>query len=121
MLNQLLDILKESNVFLTGRGGVGKSHLTQSVIKHYKSELKNVVVLGSTGIAAVNVGGVSVHSFFKFGICSNLEELRGYDRKQRGKLGELKKMLDVCELAIRRACDARGRLLSAAARAKKRR
>ena len=89
MLNQLLDILKKSNVFLTGRGGVGKSHLTQAVIKHYKSELKNVVVLGSTGIAAVNVGGVSVHSFFKFGICSNLEELRGYDRKQRGKLGEI--------------------------------
>ena len=86
MLNQLLEILKKSNVFLTGRGGVGKSHLTQAVIKHYKSELKNVVVLGSTGIAAVNVGGVSVHSFFKFGTCSSLEELRGYDRKQRGKL-----------------------------------
>ena len=100
MLNQLLDILKESNVFLTGRGGVGKSHLTQAVIKHYKSELKNVVVLGSTGIAAVNVGGVSVHSFFKFGICSNLEELRGYDRKQRGKLGELKKLLDACDLIV---------------------
>ena len=100
MLNQLLEILKKSNVFLTGRGGVGKSHLTQAVIKHYKSELKNVVVLGSTGIAAVNVGGVSVHSFFKFGICSSLEELRGYDRKQRGKLGELKKMLDVCDLIV---------------------
>ena len=100
MLNQLLEILKKSNVFLTGRGGVGKSHLTQAVIKHYKSELKNVVVLGSTGIAAVNVGGVSVHSFFKFGICSNLEELRGYDRKQRGKLGELKKILDVCDLIV---------------------
>lgn len=100
MLNQLLEILKKSNVFLTGRGGVGKSHLTQAVIKHYKSELKNVVVLGSTGIAAVNVGGVSVHSFFKFSICSNLEELRGYDRKQRGKLGELKKMLDVCDLIV---------------------
>ena len=100
MLNQLLDILKKSNVFLTGRGGVGKSHLTQAVIKHYKSELKNVVVLGSTGIAAVNVGGVSVHSFFKFGICSNLEELRGYDRKQRGRLGELKKILDVCDLIV---------------------
>ena len=67
MLNQLLEILKKTNVFLTGRGGVGKSPLTQAVIKHYKSELKNVVVLGSTGIAAVNVGGVSVHSFFKFG------------------------------------------------------
>ena len=100
MLNQLLEILKKSNVFLTGRGGVGKSHLTQAVIKHYKSELKNVVVLGSTGIAAVSVGGVSVHSFFKFGICSNLEELRGYDRKQRGKLGELKKLLDACDLIV---------------------
>ncbi|WP_260425762.1 hypothetical protein [Campylobacter rectus] len=72
MLNQLLEILKKSNVFLTGRGGVGKSHLTQAVIKHYKSELKNVVVLGSTGIAAVNVGGVSVHSFLNSAFAQTL-------------------------------------------------
>lgn len=100
MLNQILEILEKSNVFLTGRGGVGKSYLTAAVIKHYKNELKNVVVLGSTGISAVSVGGVSVHSFFKFGICSNLEELRGLDRKQKSQLSKLKAMLDSCDLIV---------------------
>jgi glycosysltransferase len=100
VLNQIVEILKKSNVFLTGRGGVGKSYLTQAVIKYYKSELKNVVVLGSTGISAVSVGGVSVHSFFKFGICSNINELRGFDRKQRSNLSKLKAILDSCDLIV---------------------
>jgi glycosysltransferase len=100
VLNQIVEILKKSNVFLTGRGGVGKSYLTQAVIKYYKSELKNVVVLGSTGISAVSVGGVSVHSFFKFGICSNINELRGFDRKQRSNLSKLKTILDSCDLIV---------------------
>lgn len=100
MLNQILEILRSSNIFLTGRGGVGKSYLTTAIIKHYRSELKNVVVLGSTGISAVSVGGVSIHSFFKFGICSNLEELRGLDRKQKSKVSKVKAMLDSCDLLV---------------------
>lgn len=100
MLNQILNILKESNLFLTGRGGVGKSYLMRAIIEHYKKELKNVVVLGSTGISAVSVGGVSVHSFFKFGICSNLEELRGLDRNQKTALNNLKSILNSCDLLV---------------------
>ncbi|WP_445141573.1 ATP-dependent DNA helicase [Campylobacter sp.] len=92
--------MRSSNIFLTGRGGVGKSYLTTAIIKHYRSELKNVIVLGSTGISAVSVGGVSIHSFFKFGICSNLEELKGLDRKQRSKLSKVKAMLDSCDLLV---------------------
>ncbi|WP_236861349.1 ATP-dependent DNA helicase [Campylobacter sp. RM16192] len=92
--------MERSNLFLTGRGGVGKSYITTSVIKHYKNELKNVVVLGSTGISAVSVGGVSVHSFFKFGICSNLEELRGLDKKQKSQLSKVKAVLDSCDLLV---------------------
>ena len=68
MLDEILNILKTSNLFLTGGGGVGKSYLTKKIIEHYNKNEKNVVVLGSTGISAINIGGVSVHSFFKFGI-----------------------------------------------------
>ncbi|MCD8213697.1 MAG: AAA family ATPase, partial [Campylobacter sp.] len=100
MLEQILKILESSNLFLTGGGGVGKTYLTQAIIKHYKSELKNVVILGSTGISAVGIGGVSVHSFFKFGICKNYEELRLFDRRQKSKLNGVKSMLDSCDLLI---------------------
>ncbi|WP_169777028.1 ATP-dependent DNA helicase [Campylobacter mucosalis] len=100
MLEEILEILKHSNVFLTGGGGVGKSYLTSAIIKRYRSELKNVIVLGSTGISAVNIGGVSVHSFFKFGICSDFNELLAYDKKQTEKLKRLKTMLDSADLIV---------------------
>lgn len=100
MLEQILKILQTDNVFLTGGGGVGKSYISSAIIAHYKKELKNVVVLGSTGIAAVNVGGVSVHSFFKFGISASLEELSLLDAKQRQGLAKVRSVLDSCDLLV---------------------
>ncbi|MBR8462709.1 AAA family ATPase [Campylobacter sp. faydin G-105] len=100
MLAQILSILEHSNIFLTGGGGVGKTYLTQAIIKYYRNELKNVIILGSTGISAVGLGGVSVHSFFKFGICKNYEELRSFDKKQRNKLSQLRAILDICDLLV---------------------
>ncbi|MDD3324913.1 MAG: AAA family ATPase, partial [Sulfurospirillaceae bacterium] len=54
---KVLDLLKENNLFLTGGGGVGKSYLAQNIVSHLKKEGRQVVVLGSTGVSAVNVGG----------------------------------------------------------------
>lgn len=51
------------NVFITGRAGTGKSTLLQLFKNTTK---KNVVVLAPTGVAALNVGGMTIHSFFKF-------------------------------------------------------
>lgn len=53
---------KES-VFVTGRAGTGKSTLLQ--IFRNTTE-KNVVVLAPTGVAALNVKGQTIHSFFGF-------------------------------------------------------
>lgn len=51
------------NVFITGRAGTGKSTLLQ----HFRDTTnKNIVVLASTGVAAVNVKGQTIHSFFNF-------------------------------------------------------
>ncbi|MFT4565787.1 MAG: hypothetical protein ACI9FN_000740 [Saprospiraceae bacterium] len=49
------------NVFLTGSAGTGKTTLLKEVLK--KSN-KNVVVVAPTGVAAINAGGVTIHSFF---------------------------------------------------------
>lgn len=64
---QFLDIANNSNehIFLTGDAGAGKSTLVEYFIKNTK---KNVVVLAPTGVAAINVGGQTLHSFFGFGI-----------------------------------------------------
>ncbi len=50
------------SVFLTGKAGTGKSTFLRYIVKHLR---KRVVVLAPTGIAAVNVGGQTLHSFFK--------------------------------------------------------
>ncbi len=51
------------NVFLTGRAGTGKTTLLRQLIFN---SLEKAVVLAPTGLAAVNVGGQTIHSFFNF-------------------------------------------------------
>ncbi|MDX1653543.1 MAG: AAA family ATPase, partial [Brumimicrobium sp.] len=50
------------SVFLTGKAGTGKTTLLKKIIE---STHKNTVVLAPTGIAALNAGGVTIHSFFQ--------------------------------------------------------
>jgi len=52
-----------ANLFITGRAGTGKSTLLQIF---RRSTNKNVVVLAPTGVAALNVGGQTIHSLFGF-------------------------------------------------------
>lgn len=51
------------NVFLTGRAGTGKTTLLRQLIFN---SLDKAIVLAPTGLAAVNVGGQTIHSFFNF-------------------------------------------------------
>lgn len=48
-------------LFITGKGGTGKTYFLKRVIP----ALKNEVVVAPTGIAAVNAGGQTIHSFFQ--------------------------------------------------------
>ena len=53
----------DDNFFVTGRAGTGKSTL----LKFFREKTtKNVAVLAPTGIAALNAGGQTIHSFFRF-------------------------------------------------------
>ena len=58
------DVLQRTHrsVFLTGKAGTGKSTFLRFIRDNTK---KKTVVLAPTGIAAVNVGGQTMHSFFK--------------------------------------------------------
>ena len=58
---QLISFTRQS-VFLTGKAGTGKSTFLKYICQHTK---KKYVVLAPTGIAAINAGGMTLHSFFK--------------------------------------------------------
>lgn len=60
-----LDLLENTkkSLFITGRAGTGKSTL----LKHFCVNTKKpYVILAPTGVAAINVGGQTIHSFFGF-------------------------------------------------------
>lgn len=59
------DIVANTNtcLFITGKAGTGKT----TFVKRIQEEInKNFIVLAPTGIAAINVGGETMHSFFGF-------------------------------------------------------
>ena len=99
-LQDVKDELEVSNIFLTGGAGVGKSYMTNEIIDSYRTDGKQVIPLGSTGVSAVNIGGFTIHSFFIFGISSNFEELSISDKKSKKRLSELKKILKATDLII---------------------
>jgi ATP-dependent exoDNAse (exonuclease V) alpha subunit len=64
-INDALDLMENTsqNLFITGKAGTGKSTLLTYFRLYTK---KKVVVLAPTGVAAINVQGQTIHSFFKF-------------------------------------------------------
>ena len=50
------------NIFLTGKAGTGKTTFLHDL---KKTSPKRMVVLAPTGVAAINAGGVTIHSFFQ--------------------------------------------------------
>ena len=51
-----------TNIFLTGKAGTGKT----TFLKNLKAQSpKRMVVVAPTGVAAINAGGVTIHSFFQ--------------------------------------------------------
>jgi len=58
-------ILNGENVFVTGKAGTGKSTFLRWITREL-ADKKSVAVLAPTGLAAINVGGQTIHSFFLF-------------------------------------------------------
>lgn len=85
---QLLD--SQSNIFLTGKAGTGKSTL----IRHFMDRTdRHVVVVAPTGIAALNVGGYTIHRLFSFGASTTLDDVRA-GRYYPGRFAKVLKNLD---------------------------
>lgn len=61
------------SVFLTGKAGTGKTtflkYITQTTTKRF-------IVLAPTGVAAINAGGSTIHSFFQLPLCPYLPDVK---------------------------------------------
>lgn len=69
--NHVLELAKKGkSIFFTGSAGTGKSILLKSIIKALKEiqGLGAVAVTASTGLAACNIGGITLHSFAGIGL-----------------------------------------------------
>ncbi len=76
-VNQKLDFVEElvlytdSHIFLTGKAGTGKTTFLKNLpLKTYK----RMVVVAPTGVAAINAGGQTIHSFFQLPFGPQLPE-----------------------------------------------
>ncbi|MBA3663079.1 MAG: helix-turn-helix domain-containing protein [Bacteroidetes bacterium] len=72
---QVLNFINHTNqiVFLTGKAGTGKTTL----LKYIKQNTyKQISVVAPTGVAAINAGGSTIHSFFQFPFTPFLPSLR---------------------------------------------
>lgn len=61
------------SVFLTGKAGTGKTTFLKHIVEN---TAKRHVVLAPTGVAAVNAGGVTIHSFFQLPLCPYLPDVK---------------------------------------------
>ena len=88
-LRQAWDFVEHTgkSIFLTGKAGTGKTTFLKTVVEKSK---KQMVVVAPTGVAAINAGGVTIHSFFQLpfgpfvpGSTFSREQLRLTKRKLR--------------------------------------
>ena len=74
---QIVNFTRRS-LFLTGKAGTGKSTFLRYIDAHTK---KKHVILAPTGIAAINAGGATLHSFFRLPFHPLLPNDSRYDRR----------------------------------------
>ncbi len=105
------------NIFITGKAGSGKSTL----LRYFRDNTKKkIAVLAPTGVAALNIGGQTFHSFFRFKPDINFETIEKKAAKMSEKSKELYKsfdaiiideismlradLLDYADIFLRKAC-----------------
>lgn len=65
------------NIFLTGKAGTGKT----TFLKYIRENCpKQMAVVAPTGVAAINAGGVTIHSFFQLPLSPFVPETRGFTK-----------------------------------------
>jgi len=96
----------DKNIFLTGKAGTGKTTFLHQI---KNEQIKRMVVVAPTGVAAINAGGMTIHSFFQlpFGpyLPGNTQEINRQRRFAREKIRVIQSLdlLVIDEISMVRA------------------
>jgi len=74
-----VDLVNQSsrNIFLTGKAGTGKT----TFLKYIRENCpKQMAVVAPTGVAAINAGGVTIHSFFQLPLSPFIPDAKGFTK-----------------------------------------
>lgn len=88
MNDSLFDIVEHTNrnIFLTGKAGTGKTTFLNDFVKKTK---KKYIVVAPTGIAAINAGGVTIHSMFGLPLRTFLPTTERIDQNLANNIADL--------------------------------
>ena len=76
------------NIFLTGKAGTGKTTFLKTL---KEKSPKRMIVVAPTGVAAINAGGVTIHSFFQLSFAPQI----GNERDQTGQMRFAKEKINI--------------------------
>jgi PIF1-like helicase/Helix-turn-helix domain/HRDC domain/Helicase len=84
MFQLAIQLVNQSNrnIFLTGKAGTGKT----TFLKYIRDNCpKQMAVVAPTGVAAINAGGVTIHSFFQLPLAPFIPETKGTGFQNNGQ------------------------------------
>ena len=92
------------SIFLTGKAGTGKTTFLKTVVERSR---KRPIVVAPTGVAAINAGGVTIHSFFQLPLSPYVPGAKTKERfdfsKQKRQLIASIDLLIIDEISMVRA------------------
>src|SRR5882672_4274845 len=79
MFGLAVDLVNQSsrNIFLTGKAGTGKTTFLKFIRENCP---KQMAIVAPTGVAAINAGGVTIHSFFQLPFSPFIPESGGFSK-----------------------------------------
>jgi hypothetical protein len=86
-------LLSDDNVFITGRAGTGKSYIIQQYIKYANDNHLNIALCAPTGLAALNICGVTIHRMFNVPIGPIISYPKKVTKKVMDKLKDIDRIV----------------------------
>jgi ATP-dependent DNA helicase PIF1 len=100
-------VMSHKNVFITGPGGTGKSHLIERIVKRLTEQVRKVEVVAATGTAAQQVDGQTLNAFFGYGIPRAVEDFK----KMSSTAQQMERLTSIDVLIIEEVSMVSGELL----------